>query len=465
MSRPHNHWHGDLAEEAAASPETRPIIVLRDPGDTVAVTHTLLDAHDPARGVVTVHPTPTTVSGLALAADTLVALGRSPTRASSEQVSSIEAASRAVLAWTRADRIRYLVVLRAHSFTADQLAWPLRLRRVTGLRVILVWHSTRPIHWGPVELAQLPHSLTDDLAAIIGLLTTAGSTVPTATAVGEDLPRVPHSDVRTFLADAQAELPHIQFARVEAVHAGAVEATCRWIGEHTGHRCDHRRVGHGPGDWFGAEDAELADRMLGSLSGPKALDGVFDQRRDDYIANWRQLLTLYRLLGDVIADSAGQNITVTRLRGVQVAFQLHGLALPLPPNLAYCVGLGLTTTPVTQEIVDRIRARTANPAHAAAVAVQLFTGATVDELKAIPCESYVGDALIFDNPVVCGHSLCVWVIPPAARPLIDAARVFQETRAKPATKLLVGGLGSGRRADWVAIDAGLLHQLDVGVIG
>ncbi|MFF0532931.1 hypothetical protein ACFYT3_31745 [Nocardia amikacinitolerans] len=67
-----------------------------------------------------------------------------------------------------------------------------------------------------------------------------------------------------------------------------------------------------------------------------------------------------------------------------------------------------------------------------------------------------GDALIFSNPVVCGHSLCVWVIPPAARPLVDAALIFQETRPKPATKLLVGGLGSyGQRLRTTITAAGL----------
>ncbi|MBF6289865.1 hypothetical protein [Nocardia cyriacigeorgica] len=443
MSRPRHHWHGALAEEAAAEcPASGPITVLRDPGDTMAVTHALLDAHDPARGVITVHPTPTTVSGLALVGDTLHALGRSPARATPEQVTSIDAVSRAVLAWIRADRVRYLVVLRAHSLTADQLAWLLRIRRVAVLRLVLVRYSTHPIRWGPIEVAQLLHRCTDDLAALVDSLAAVRPAVPLATAAGEDLPRVPHTDVRTFLADAQDDLSGAQFACVDAAYTAAIETTCGWIAEHTGQRCDHRRSRRGAGVWFGAEDAELADRMLGRVNGPNALARVFGPRREDYVADWREILTLYRLLGEVIADSAGPHTTVTRLRGVQAAFALHGITLPLPPNLAYCVGLGLTTTPVTQEVIDRIRTRTANPAHAAAVAVQLFTGATVEELKAIPCQSYVGDALIFSNPVVCGHSLCVWVIPLAARPLVDAARIFQETRPKPATKLLVGGVGS-----------------------
>ncbi|WP_431972601.1 hypothetical protein [Nocardia sp. bgisy134] len=136
MSQP--RWHADLATEAATeTPGGYPITVLRDPSDDARVTHALLGAHDLAHGVITVHPTPTAVSGSALAADTLAALGCCLARASTEQVATTDAASRAVLAWIHADRIRHLVVLRAHTLTADQLAWLLRLRRSSSVRLVL----------------------------------------------------------------------------------------------------------------------------------------------------------------------------------------------------------------------------------------------------------------------------------------------------------------------------------------
>lgn len=51
-----------------------------------------------------------------------------------------------------------------------------------------------------------------------------------------------------------------------------------------------------------------------------------------------------------IADSPGPTTTVTRLRGVQAALALHGVDLELPPNLAYSVGPGLTSTLVDQDV-------------------------------------------------------------------------------------------------------------------
>jgi hypothetical protein len=213
-----------------------------------------------------------------------------------------------------------------------------------------------------------------------------------------------HVRLSAFLTDAAATLSAAHFARVDAVYARATAMVCGWIADRIGRSCDHNHGLRGGGAWLGDEDAELAERMLEALHDRRApLRMLYERRSADAIAGWHEVLGLYRLLGTVVADSPGRNTTITRLRGVQAGLDLHGIDLQLPPNLAYSVGAGLTTTPVTHSVVDRIRARTANPAHAAAVAIQLFTGAAVEELKFIPCVAFTGDALIFNSTFGYSH--------------------------------------------------------------
>nr|WP_063131819.1 hypothetical protein [Nocardia fusca] len=441
-------WHARLAEEVAAeTPGCPPITVLRDGGDDAAVTHALLDTHDLSRGVITVHPTPATISGLALAADVLAVLGCSSARTVPEKVAAVEPASRAVLAWLYAHRIRHLVILRTHTLTTDQVAWLLRLRRSGNLHLVLVWHSPQPIRWGAVEVNELPHHLTEDLdtalGEILGPTTVKAAAAPTADS--RDLPQVPDTGAGTFRSDAAARLTPGGFERVDAVYTRAVDTTCAWIAERTGRSCENAHADGGDGLWFGAGDAVVAERILEALHGRHArLRTLYEQRPDTGIANWVETLALYRLLAASIADSPGANTTVTRLRGVQTALALHGVDLELPPNLAYSVGPGLTSTLVDQDVADRIRAHTVNPAYAAAAAVQLFTGATLKELKAIPCVAFAIDALIYASPIGIADPapLCVWPVPPAARPLLEAAWLFQTTRPEPSDKLLTGGIGA-----------------------
>lgn len=161
------------------------------------------------------------------------------------------------------------------------------------------------------------------------------------------------------------------------------------------------------------------------------------------VDEWSDILSLYRFLGGLIADSPGRGHTITRLRGAQAAFLLHGLRLDLPPDLAYSVGPGLTTTPIDHDVIARIRARTADPVDAAAIATALFTGATAMELNAIPCVALTTDALIFNGPIGYTHApdLYVWVIPPPARPVLYEARAYQESRPTPNSKLFTGAIG------------------------
>ncbi|WP_174188190.1 hypothetical protein [Nocardia barduliensis] len=264
-------------------------------------------------------------------------------------------------------------------------------------------------------------------------------------AVGsESLPQIPDGDVTTFRADAYRSLPPAEFARIDAVYTEGIQTTCQWLAAHTGQPCRHDLNQNGGGGWLGPRGAGLAEYMLSVLQPRLAAPDRFHHGHGaGLVDEWNDILSLYRFLGGLVADSPSRGHTITRLRGAQAAFLLHGLRLDLPPDLAYSVGPGLTTVPVDDEVVARVRARTGDPVDAAAITTALFTGATAMELNAIPCVALTADALIFNGPIGYTHApdLYVWVVPPVARPLLYEARAYQESRATPNTKLFAGAIG------------------------
>jgi hypothetical protein len=111
-----------------------------DPHDDVAVTRTLLSAHDPRAGTVVVHPTPGSRSMNVLTCDLLAALG-CPTRWTAPEkthpgLRDLSAAA----AWIHADRITHLVVLRAHLLPGAFWDLLLQLREHTGMDLVMVCH-------------------------------------------------------------------------------------------------------------------------------------------------------------------------------------------------------------------------------------------------------------------------------------------------------------------------------------
>ncbi|MEU6189353.1 hypothetical protein [Nocardia sp. NPDC047038] len=266
-------------------------------------------------------------------------------------------------------------------------------------------------------------------------------TLPEA-AGGGLLPQISDGDVTTFRADAYRSLPPEEFARIDAVYADGIQLACRWLAEHTGRPCRHDLNQNGVGSWLGPRGAGLAEYMLSVLQPRLSVPDRFQQGAG-LVDEWNDILSLYRFLGGLVADSPSRGHTITRLRGAQAAFLLHGMRLDLPPDLAYSVGPGLTTVPIDDDLVARVRARTADPVDAAAIVTALFTGATAMELNAIPCVALAADALIFNGPIGYTHApdLYVWVIPPSARPLLYEARVHQESRPTPNTKLFAGAIG------------------------
>ncbi|WP_328396166.1 hypothetical protein [Nocardia sp. NBC_00416] len=266
---------------------------------------------------------------------------------------------------------------------------------------------------------------------------------------GDDvLSRIPDSDVATFRADACRGLPRKEFARLDAVYAKGMAATCRWLTGHSGRPCRHDLDGGVPPNPHGLDEAIQAENIREILrlqptvprrvpAGPET--GPIDDRQE--------VLGLYRFLGGLVSDSPGRGHTIVRLRGAQAAFLLHGMRLDLPSDLNYSVGPGLTTVRLDERTVELIRSRTTTPVDAAALATVLFTGATTVELGTVPCAALTSDSLVFTGPIGHGRAadMYVWVIPRSVRPLLHDACRYQQARASHAPKLFAGAIGGGGR--------------------
>lgn len=276
-----------------------------------------------------------------------------------------------------------------------------------------------------------------------------------ALTTGDDLlARIPDSDVATFRADAYRRLTPAEFARVDAVYTQGLEAACRWFIARSGQPCHHDLDRRAAPTWFGRNEVAWADRMRTVLRPRPAARRFPPVRAAGPSDEWLDILGLYRFLGSFVAGSRGRGHTVVRLRGAQAAFLLHGMRLDLPPDLNYSVGTGMTTTRLDTRTVEWIRARTADPVDAAALATMLFTGATAVELGCVPRVASTRDALVFTGPI--GYSraadVYVWVIPPAARDLLQDACAYWETLAESGPKLFAGAIGAagGRLRDTAA---------------
>lgn len=161
-------------EQPTVRADRSSVTVLHDPGDTAAVTHALLAAHAPPAGVVVVHPPPGAAGhGHArLDVDILHALGHSVARLGIEDLSGRDV-WHALAAWISADRIRYLVVLRAHRLAVGPRSRLIQLQAAAGVGLVLVWHTAvvgpDPLGISPVRV---PHRITADLADLLGEIAT-----------------------------------------------------------------------------------------------------------------------------------------------------------------------------------------------------------------------------------------------------------------------------------------------------
>jgi hypothetical protein len=153
----------------APGPATTPVTVLIDPHDQPATTAAALDAHQPAAGRITVHPTPAVGAPAALAQDVLATLGKTCFGTDEQHgtwADSLQPAWTAASAWITALRIRHMIVTRAHQLTERRLRQLIDLRQRTGVRLTLVWHTQPTATLATVLDSTDHHLLTDPDAAL-----------------------------------------------------------------------------------------------------------------------------------------------------------------------------------------------------------------------------------------------------------------------------------------------------------
>lgn len=121
------------------------VTVLFDPLDDATVTGTLLTRHNPAAGVIVVHPTPGRTSETTLAMDLMDALGHPTGRLADERIGGLETLWTAVTAWCDGAAITHLVVLRAHLLSTRQHE-----------RLLVLWRARHPAH-GSATAGRRPH--------------------------------------------------------------------------------------------------------------------------------------------------------------------------------------------------------------------------------------------------------------------------------------------------------------------
>ncbi|MER6105156.1 hypothetical protein ABT115_23270 [Streptomyces sp. NPDC001832] len=150
------------------SPGLPPLTVVHDPNDDYAFMAAALAAHTPARGRITVHPTPVASAPASLAHDLLRSMGKHFASAGNEDGTywsgNTETAWRAVAAWISALRIGHVVVTRAHRISSRHFEHLFALRELTKIRLTLLCHGPLPPALA-TALVALPHEAVHTLDA------------------------------------------------------------------------------------------------------------------------------------------------------------------------------------------------------------------------------------------------------------------------------------------------------------
>ena len=382
----------------------RPVVrVLLDPGDEVRVSVGLLERHDPAGGLVVVHPTPGLSSPAAIAHDVLAALGRSIRRLKAERLVGSTQAGRAVVAWLVADQIEDLVVLRADRLSAVGWNWLLAVCQRTGTRLLLICHAQAV----PPALADVlegaTHEIVTDLHRALpdrwdrqGRARETIHSVPVPVPEAVDLPRYPNEQINTYRSAAPTAIGLRGFLQTDAVYQHGRAAAGTWLDTHL--------TGAG-----------------------KVLD----------IAQVQLFLT------ELVAHSPTRNHSLARLRGAQAGFRARSFDLKLPPWQlmidGQLTGPGLDHTParLSVPVLQRIRAGVAHPTIGAGIALSLLTQLPILFLHSLPWEALSpnNDALrltwfpkratlVPSTFTIRKHHpiTAVFPVPPTVRPLLQAVR-------------------------------------------
>jgi hypothetical protein len=378
-----------------ADPGQQRVRVLLDPADDAATVAKLLARHDPPGGCVVVHPTPAAGGKGSLAYDLLAALGRPVTALEADGVGGVGPAWTAATAWMIADRIEHLVVLRAHRLPRATVQPLVELAATTGAALLLVIHDIDiPAQLrGPLGPLDVSHVQVDDAVAE---LDTARSAPPDRQ-VERKYPALPHhlprGQIMHYRADVFRKHAGATFTRVDELYSRGLDTACCWL---------RTVVGPAPRQTWDAEPH------------------------------------LQALLTKLVHDSPSPQHTLALLRGAQTGFVLHGYWLTVPSLDALC-GPGVTSRPVTSDVVERIRAGVAHPVLAAGVALAMLSGVSLLSLRSLGLKAFQPDdqavVMPFDyNELskaarlklarVPGRAGVVFYVPTAAQPLMRAARQY-----------------------------------------
>ncbi|GAA4887488.1 hypothetical protein GCM10023237_00760 [Streptomyces coeruleoprunus] len=163
-------------------PGLPPLTVVHDPHDDHAFMAAALDAHTPATGRITVHPTPVARAPASLAHDLLRSMGKHLPLAGSGDgtywTGNTETAWRAVAAWMLALRTGHVIVTRAHRISSRHFEYLFALRERTQIRLTLLCHGPLPPALA-TALATLRYDEAHTLAAAHRAFTTPAPPPPT----------------------------------------------------------------------------------------------------------------------------------------------------------------------------------------------------------------------------------------------------------------------------------------------
>lgn len=430
-----------FATSSTTSPSPLPVMLLLDTADDHAIHRAAYQRAHPARGRITVDPTPHTSSLAYLALDLLRSMGReSFSRPNTERMSTAPA-WRAVTCWTLATGLVEAVVLRAHHLTPERLNRLATWRTETGIRLVLVAHVPTPEGERRLRERLAAAGLTnltavhgtDAILHVMGPAATGRRYGPPPPDHAYQLPVLPRSGVAAFRADCWRHQNDLDFAHTDGQYRAGYAAARTWLA--------HRLPAP-------AHSAPLQTQATGP---GKATP-------------WQDLEGVRLFLARLTTLSPSSQHTLARVRGAQAGFLSQALLLDVPDDMAKRGGPGITTVPITPRVEDILDTQLPNPLRAAAVAALLFTG-TDQSLLSMTQLMSVDDrisrlAIDRDSRIYVGvppGPRHMYAIPPRARPLIFAALEFRRRSPHTAAHhgLFANCFGTVGRFDHLVRDADL----------
>ena len=371
---------GTRTASATAESPSGPIRLLVDPADTVDCVRALTACHSVPGGIAVCHPVPGADSRRVLAGEVLVALGKRPGGLAAEGLLRRGWALAGL--WLRAERIRHLVMLRAHLLPAEQ--WR-DLTELGAAADAVLWLVSHRVGLDPPHRSVLAeHGVMargqpwrDALAAL-----KPGPGEATQNDA-RPFPAVPDVDFPTFRAAAHRLLDPDAFARVDAVYRAVLT------------------------------DARSEAHTLQVLA-----------RRTNTDMRPAVEATIQRMTVSAVSEAE----VLTRLRAAQAGFFLEGrlLRIRLYRHRGQS-GFGLQPR-LSAPVVVRLRTLCA-PAAAGAVAICVATGFSVDVLVRLR----VADLIDRGQDIDISASGGLWRVPAPV-----AANVRAAVADHPATTSLGG---------------------------